>query len=425
MNLKPKTILDVGCGLGIYGALCRIYLEGENLYDRKNLRWNKKENWSVKINCIEGFEKYITDLHKSVYNEIFVSDVQKILKKTGDNSYDAVLAIDILEHFRKEDGIIFIKELQRTGKNVILATPVKDIRQVVPENPLEDHLSLWNSEELKSLNFRILTDTSFIAGIYSSSDSQPARGNDNNITIRMYREGDEAGIIKLFKEIFGREMTLDEWRWKYIESHPQKIYISVAVHKEDGIIGHYGGICLPFLHNGKPVQGLAICDVMIHPKFRGRRLFKELVNLLPVESAKDGINIGYGFPNKDTLMKPALLLGLFEKIEDVIEGNKEVKLHNDLVRYSFKLFPLEYSDIRIDYLWESCKHSLYLAVVRDRRYLTWRYKNHPLFSYEIWGLKKRFGRRLYGLAIVKKEEDRVLIMDFLFAEGMFKPLFRS
>ncbi|MEF9476118.1 MAG: hypothetical protein L0958_05455, partial [Candidatus Mariimomonas ferrooxydans] len=117
--------------------------------------------------------------------------------------------------------------------------------------------------------------------------------------------------------------------------------------------------------------------------------------------------------------------GLYEKVEDIIEGNKEVKFHNNLVRYNFKLFPLDYSDIRIDHLWESCKNNLGLAVVRDMGYLTWRYKDHPLFSYELWGLKKRFGRRLYGLAVLKKEEDRVLVMDFLSDRGMFGSLFHK
>src|ERR1700690_1011763 len=68
VNLHPSTILDVGCGLGIYGALSRVFLESDNLYDRTDPPWNKKENWNVKIDSIEGFAKYITDLNNHVYN---------------------------------------------------------------------------------------------------------------------------------------------------------------------------------------------------------------------------------------------------------------------------------------------------------------------------------------------------------------------
>jgi hypothetical protein len=241
----------------------------------------------------------------------------------------------------------------------------------------------------------------------------------------MYEDGDEVGIVKLFKEIFGREMTIEEWRWKYKQSYPHKNYSSVAVHKDMGIIGHYGGMCFPLIYKGRPARGLAICDVMIHPRFRGIKTLRELSYLVPYEAVKDGLIIGYGFPNKDTLLKPALRLGIYEMVEDVLEGNKEVKLHNDLTRYRYKLFPLDYSDTGIDRLWESCKNNFPLSVVRDRRYLTWRYKNHPHFTYEIWGFKKRAGRSYHGLTVLRKEGNRAFLMDFLYTEGMFDALIKK
>jgi len=245
---------------------------------------------------------------------------------------------------------------------------------------------------------------------------------ENAVTIRMYKEGDEYGIVKLFKEIFGREMSLNEWRWKYIESYPKKIYSSVAVHEELGIVGHYGCVCLPILHESRLTRGLAICDVMINPKFRGIRTLRDLSGIPPSEAVKDGIRLGYGFPNKDTLMRPALNLGIYENIEEVIEACKEPAFHKGPVRYGFKLFPLDYTDNRIDRLWESAADNLKLAVVRDSQYLSWRYKRNPLFDYQLWGLKKRLGEELLGLAVLKKEMRRTLIMDFFFKDNLFKPL---
>jgi hypothetical protein len=245
------------------------------------------------------------------------------------------------------------------------------------------------------------------------------------LTVRFYEKGDEVGITRLFQEIFGREMTLGEWSWKYRESYPQKIYSSVAIDKGRGIVGHYGALRLPLIYHGNVKGGLAICDVMIHPKFRGIKVLRKLSSLAPAEAVKDGIIIGYGFPNKRNLLSPALSLGIYEMVEDVMEGTKEVRFHNDPLRYGFKLFPLEYSDARIDRLWESCKGDLALAVVRDRRYLTWRYKDHPLFHYELWGLRRRMGRKLLGLAILRKEEERVLLIDFLCSKGMLGPLLKK
>ncbi len=242
------------------------------------------------------------------------------------------------------------------------------------------------------------------------------------LEIRLYRPGDEVGIVRLFKEVFGREMSLDEWRWKYIASYPEKVYSAVAVHEELGLVGHYGAVRLPLIYKGTPAWGLAICDVMVLPPFRGIRTLKKISYLTPREAIKDGIIIGYGFPNRDTLLSPSLRLGIYEMVEDVIECAKEVAFHDDVNRYRFKLFPLDYSDLRIDRLWERCKKQLTLAVVRDGAYLTWRYKNHPLFRYELWGLRERLGRSLIGIAVLRRVEDRVLLMDFLSTKEQLRVL---
>ena len=245
------------------------------------------------------------------------------------------------------------------------------------------------------------------------------------LTIRLYKKGDERGIIELFKKIFGREMTHEEWQWKYTGRGETKIYSSVAVHSEMWIVGHYGGLCHPIIYRGNPARCLAICDVMIHPRFRGIGTLKKLSYLVPHEAVKDGIIMGYGFPNRDTLLRPAMSLRIYENVEDVLEGNKEVVSHNDAVRYMLNLFPLDYSDFRIEHLWELCKTQLSLAVVRDRNYLTWRYKHHPFFRYELWGLRKRFGRKLLGLAVLRGEGEKVFLIDFLSLAGMLAPLLKQ
>lgn len=242
---------------------------------------------------------------------------------------------------------------------------------------------------------------------------------------RLYRPGDETGIVKLFKEVFGREMSLREWKWKYIESFPSKVYSTVIEDNEAGIVGHYGGISLPLFYRGRSARCLAICDVMIHPQFRGIKTLKELSSLVPREAVKDGIIMGYGFPTLDVLMRPALSLGIYEKVEDVREGSKGTGFHNDSTRYLLKFFPLDFKDERIDDLWDSCKQNMYLSVVRDMNHLGWRYRNHPRYQYELWGLRRRLGKKLLGIAVLKREDERVLLMDFLALKGMIKPLFQK
>jgi hypothetical protein len=220
-------------------------------------------------------------------------------------------------------------------------------------------------------------------------------------------------------------MSLEEWRWKYIESYPEKVYSTVAIHEGLGLVGHYGALRLPLIYKGKPAGGLAICDVMVLPPFRGIKTLKKISFPTPHEAVKDGLIIGYGFPTRDTLLNPALHIGIYEMVEDVMEAVKEVKFHGDMTRYQFKLFPLDYSDAGIDRLWNECKGELSLAVVRDRRYLNWRYKNHPLFRYELWGLRKRLGSMLQGLAVLKRAEGKMRIMDYVCRLSLLDVLLRK
>jgi len=246
------------------------------------------------------------------------------------------------------------------------------------------------------------------------------------LKIRLYEEGDEMGITKLFYEVFEREMSLEEWRWKYVRGGERKVYSAVAVDERDGIVAHYGGMPHRMIYQGREVYGLAIGDVMTHAGHRGFKLFKEVASLVPDEAVRDGIILGYGFPNERALRLPEKL-GLYEKIEDVCEANKETRFWNNAVRYVYKLFPLSYDDRRIDDLWEEEKDNNVLSVVRDRDYLEWRYQRHPLFSYELWGLRKRWSSRLRGLAVLRREDEkeRVLIMDFVCPSNKMEALFQK
>lgn len=230
--------------------------------------------------------------------------------------------------------------------------------------------------------------------------------------IRLYQAGDEIGITKLFRDIFGREMTLDEWRWKYTGRENRKVYSSVAVNETGDIVAHYGGIPHRMIYQGREVYGLAIGDVMVHSSFRRTRLFKKVASLVPEEAVRDGIILGYGFPS-ERHMRLSEKLGLYEKIEDVFEADKEVKFTNNLRRLIYEFFPLDYDDSRIDALWESLKERIKLAVIRDGEYLRWRYQRHPFFKYELWGLKKRWSGRLEGLAVLRDDGERKLLIDFL------------
>ncbi|MHB8881360.1 MAG: GNAT family N-acetyltransferase [Thermodesulfovibrionales bacterium] len=246
------------------------------------------------------------------------------------------------------------------------------------------------------------------------------------VVIRRYRDGDEQGIVRLFKEVFGREMPPEEWNWKYKGQGGTKIGSVVIEDPNYGIVGHYGCIYLRMVRDGRAMTGASSCDVMIHPKFRSFIRLKKLHTFFIAELISEDVPMIFGFPTEETLMIPADKLGMYERIEVVHEAVKDVKLQNGLVRFAYRLAPLEFDDERIDRLWERASGQFGLTTIKDRAYLGWRYRDNCLFSYELWGLQKRWSRELLALAVIKKEpSDRMFIMDTVFMRGFLPPLMQK
>jgi ubiquinone/menaquinone biosynthesis C-methylase UbiE len=165
---SPKTLLDIGIGMGQYGFLLRTKLENVNLFhiDGDKARLRSKHEWSIKIDGIEGFAEYMTPVQEWAYNNIFIADAMDCLSSLPDNSYEVLIAIDILEHFEKEDGFRLLREMKRVAaKAALISTPKEFIVQDIPANPLENHRSVWSETDLSGCGFKeiVPNDESWIA----------------------------------------------------------------------------------------------------------------------------------------------------------------------------------------------------------------------------------------------------------------------
>ncbi len=153
---NPASILDVGTGMGQYGFLARNNLENVNLFvvDGANASQRPKAGWRVRIDGIEGYAGYLTPVHDYVYNRMLIGDALSVLSGIADNAYDLVLAVDILEHFDKPEGLRFLAELRRVaGEAALVSTPKAFHSQEIEANPFENHRSCWSQAELAAEGF--------------------------------------------------------------------------------------------------------------------------------------------------------------------------------------------------------------------------------------------------------------------------------
>ncbi|MDP2282774.1 MAG: class I SAM-dependent methyltransferase [Pseudohongiella sp.] len=152
---QPKSILDVGTGFGQYGFLARTNIEHFNLFEVNGAIARKRERseWNIVIDGIEAFKDYITPVHEYAYNNIFIGNALDVLP-TLTRRYDVVLAIDILEHFDKDEGRQFIELLKHVcSGSVLVSTPKEFIEQHIEANPYEDHRSCWSLADLQACGF--------------------------------------------------------------------------------------------------------------------------------------------------------------------------------------------------------------------------------------------------------------------------------
>lgn len=75
----------------------------------------------------------------------------------ADRAVDAVVALDVIEHFAKDEAAGLLAEFERVARQVVvLLTPNGFLPQAgTPENPFMEHLSGWSAAELIRFGYSV------------------------------------------------------------------------------------------------------------------------------------------------------------------------------------------------------------------------------------------------------------------------------
>lgn len=158
LNLSScRSVLDVGCG------------------DNSPLRRVKKTFYS------EGIDIYRPSIIKSKKNKIhdayIIGSIENIEKYYKNKSFDAVIAMDVIEHFEKNDALKLLKKMEKIArKKVIILTPNGFLDQGhYGNNPHQDHKSGWLVKDLQSLGYKVfgLRSFKFLRGDFATIYLKP------------------------------------------------------------------------------------------------------------------------------------------------------------------------------------------------------------------------------------------------------------
>lgn len=131
------SVLDVGCGgrsnLNLLGARRLVGVDG----------------WAPSVEQARA--------HRT-HDEVVLGDVRELDRLFSPGQFDACVALDVIEHLSKEDGLKLAAAMERVArKSVVLLTPKGFLPQHHTEQAdLQVHLSGWEPAEMRALGFQVL-----------------------------------------------------------------------------------------------------------------------------------------------------------------------------------------------------------------------------------------------------------------------------
>jgi SAM-dependent methyltransferase len=137
--LDAKSLLDVGCGPGIIGALCRIYRDMD--------RQVGMDGWAPALAVCRRHD---------FYDECLDARLDGAPLPFRDGEFDVATCIEVIEHLPKADGLALLDELERVARCVVVSTPNGFLDQDdLESNPLQRHRSGWRVSEFRRRGYTI------------------------------------------------------------------------------------------------------------------------------------------------------------------------------------------------------------------------------------------------------------------------------
>lgn len=230
--------------------------------------------------------------------------------------------------------------------------------------------------------------------------------------LKHVRQSDWQDIAKLFQEIFGSQMTLDLWKWKYSNGRGNAIFAE----KDGRVVAHYGGIYRDIQLFGVSDWAFQICDVMVAPAERGVFTKNGPFNLMARTAAEIYGPLGFGFPN-ERHAKLAERADIGESMGEIMELQWKPSKTKLSFLYRFKVFSTvnEYWEKEVNHCWGEMAKSLSDQVVgvRDWDYMQYRYINHPQTTYEIIGISSLLTARSFCVVVLKRTQKEIEVMDII------------
>ncbi len=241
------------------------------------------------------------------------------------------------------------------------------------------------------------------------------------LEVRILHDADVEAVRNLFAEVFQKEISAELWHWKYRIQDG----CAVGVFKNGALVGHYGGVGATICYKGESARAVQIVDVMVKPSSRQGVRKQSPFFLASTMFLEHFIGygkpylLGYGFPS-NRAMGLAERLGIYAPIGSMFEISWPIEAHEKRPSILHTYVGISSGNIdthtqALTELWGKFRLEMqdYIFVQKDPGYIEHRYLSNPANDYTVLLMKMRLTGKPLGLIVLKKEPERVLLMDFI------------
>ncbi|MBF0468533.1 MAG: GNAT family N-acetyltransferase [Desulfamplus sp.] len=266
---------------------------------------------------------------------------------------------------------------------------------------------------------------------------------DGKYTLRTFTEKDEKGVLNLWKTAFKSNMPPEIFRWKYLEN-PYSQAMMLCVTDADEIVTFYGGIPYLFQYENKVVPTVHLMDIMSHPMHRQNRVFEKTARkFMEYFCTPENLLLMYGFPGEFhysigqrilnyRMVARAVYLTLCLNDSGQISKPDSIISDPDLTGGSYPaLDRLSVEQVSLidkdaswfDSLWSKCKEDYPFSIVRDSRFVNWRFFNHPARQYIVLKFSdssdnSNMKTALEAFAVLQINGSKASIIDLLMPDSL-------
>lgn len=253
--------------------------------------------------------------------------------------------------------------------------------------------------------------------------------------VRNYTDGDDEAAVRLYQAVYGRHLSLEDYRWKLVHTPwrlpAPNIWVADA---GDRLAGHYAATPLRFKLEDETVIVGHTCDAMTHPAFRRQGVFTNVAQAAHEAWARAGVPFMVGVPNNQWVsrrkplgyreqfkitwfwrpLRPDRLLAhrlhlpqlpgrLSALTARIWQGVWNLRLTTP---HDVQVMAVTCPHPAFDTLWQRLNAHFPALIVRDSAWLTYRYADAPGRDYRIFLASRDNEPQGYIVYRLSREKER-------------------